>query len=705
MITSENKYKDELLAFSKNFQDKKDKRIILYGTGRKTATLLESLRGFNIIGICDKEPGLVGTKKYGFPVLNQRMAEQQADLLIINTMKGYWQTIYSRIRDWKIPIYFADGSLAEINDTVDTDNSYWDLNISQIQDMISRHKIITFDIFDTLLSRNVCFPADIFELLERKSGVSGFSEMRKQAESQLIHPDIAEIYQFIALHYHISPDMGSGLINLEIETDKESIYPRKDMIDLCRQTMDNHEVYLISDMYYSSERLQRLLSSFGLNIPCSHILSSCDKKKCKADGTLWRYFKEYHGGEKILHVGDDENGDYVQAQKYNVDTLLVYSPLKMNEQSSIKKTIVYNDTPDRSVALGLINHKLFHSPLALAQKKGHVSFEKESELGYCLLGGPVYTFCSWLYENALKDNITNIVFLGRDGYFMKPQFQKYLEEKNIGRNIKLYYLETSRKILWKVMIETEKDIEEALHAIYYDGTFKEVFQSRFDIIIDSDFEEQPYVKGSNEEKRIIRRYKEEIIRKSKQHRKLYLEYIYSLNIDGEFAIVDLSFYGSIQFYLSKILKQKIKGYYWSANLSEANPFSSMQQMSRCYGNDSPDGSASNFIKRALFMEAFFTAPLGTLTGFDEYGNFLYEEEKKNQKNFDIRYEMQEGILQFIHEAAKAEKLYNIRISDEYFWNSIFEVFMDNGFIPSERIKKAFYRDDSLSSSKEYPVWE
>ena len=53
-MDAKNKFDYERAAFENAFADKRDKRIVLYGTGRMTATLLERLEGFNIVGLLDK---------------------------------------------------------------------------------------------------------------------------------------------------------------------------------------------------------------------------------------------------------------------------------------------------------------------------------------------------------------------------------------------------------------------------------------------------------------------------------------------------------------------------------------------------------------------------------------------------------------------------------------------------------------------------
>ena len=71
-MESKSKFDYEVEAFEKAFADKKGKRIVLYGTGRMTATLMERLKGFNIVGVLDKSADLVGSYVFGKEVLDQK---------------------------------------------------------------------------------------------------------------------------------------------------------------------------------------------------------------------------------------------------------------------------------------------------------------------------------------------------------------------------------------------------------------------------------------------------------------------------------------------------------------------------------------------------------------------------------------------------------------------------------------------------------
>jgi len=112
--------------FCKNFMHLKEKRIVLYGTGRLTQRLLPMILGkFNIVGLMDGREELSGKTVYGFPVIGLEEAENIADVIIINTAEIYWQIIYDRIWKSKIPVYYRDGSRADEKAGADEIESFY----------------------------------------------------------------------------------------------------------------------------------------------------------------------------------------------------------------------------------------------------------------------------------------------------------------------------------------------------------------------------------------------------------------------------------------------------------------------------------------------------------------------------------------------------------------------------------------------------
>lgn len=56
------------------------------------------------------------------------------------------------------------------------------VNADKILKKIKNYDIVSFDIFDTLLKRNVKEPTDVFSYMEKKYQIDGFCEKRIEAE-------------------------------------------------------------------------------------------------------------------------------------------------------------------------------------------------------------------------------------------------------------------------------------------------------------------------------------------------------------------------------------------------------------------------------------------------------------------------------------------------------------------------------------------
>lgn len=129
----------------------------------------------------DKDTDNVGKVMFGLPVLDKAGAEEAADLVIINTAETYWDVIYSRIRDMKIPVYYLNGEKAEQKEDDSTENPFRELSFLQMEAETEKAEVISFDFFDTLFVRSVCNPQDIFRLMEKEAGIP-FLQMRDRAK-------------------------------------------------------------------------------------------------------------------------------------------------------------------------------------------------------------------------------------------------------------------------------------------------------------------------------------------------------------------------------------------------------------------------------------------------------------------------------------------------------------------------------------------
>lgn len=459
-MEQKSKYEIEIENFRKIFDDKKNMRIAIYGIGRRTATLLPGITDYNITGLLDRDKNNVGKELCDIKVIPIDNIEEKADLIIINSDPSNYEIIFKRISGKvTIPVYYADGRLACLSDKDKSyeQNEYWKSSYEELKDKIDQADIVSFDIFDTLIMRKIFSPEDVFRLLGEK--IKG--ELKSDCNIAGIRTQVAakcgpfatinEIYEKIKKQIDLTDKNISDIMQLEKKTDMDLCIARKDIAELYEYCIESgKEVYLISDMYYTLQDIKRLLDKCGLSvIDDRHIWISCEKKKDKISGSLWKEYSSVVGkNAKCIHIGDNKIGDIENSTKYGIDSYYVMSGKDMLMNSSLSELAANVNTVSDSICLGLVIANLFNSPFALCSTNGKVSFDDSEIYGYCVYGPLIEKFLIWLYYNSRKDGIDKLLFFARDGYFLEKDYKIVSELLDDGYKQDWCYLPISRRLIY-----------------------------------------------------------------------------------------------------------------------------------------------------------------------------------------------------------------------------------------------------------------
>lgn len=201
--------------------------------------------------------------------------------------------------------------------------------------------------------------------------------------------------------------------------------------------------------------------------------------------------------------------------------------------------------------------------------------DKRYEFGYHKYGNFLYAFSKWLCAQIAISGINKIFFLSRDGYMMKRAFDlvnKY--------SIDTGYLYVSRKSLRVPLFCFVNSYEDSLKYFnwhrfvtlklwleYYGFSEEESVRisNEFDCPLSKSVKFSE-IKSNSVFRQIYKKYKLQIIKKSRYQFECIKMYLSNSGFVGEIAIVDIGWHGSIQFYLEEILSKissavKIRGYY------------------------------------------------------------------------------------------------------------------------------------------------
>ncbi len=694
-MEQKSKFDYEVEAFEKAFADKKDKRIALYGTGRMTATLLERLRGFNIVGVLDKNAELAGSRVYGKEVLDRKKAESAADIIVINTSEAYWSSIYQRIADWQIPVYYRNGELACKKAAGFEDNEYWAKNIDALRKMIAQADVVSFDVFDTLLMRRVSDSMDVFRIVEkslrdRYGDGRDFAQCRKKAAGAGDNATLEEIYDAVQELSGADADFIDCAMRTELAVEKSLVIPRTAVADLCRKALKNKDVYLVSDMYFPRAVIHAFLTNADIDVDEDRIIVSCEHRKSKQDGSLWEYFsKEIVKGRYAIHIGDDPVGDVAEPEKFGIRTYGLWGAYKLVENSYLRDIAACVHSTFESVLLGVLAGRICSDPFCFHKSRGKLVFANERDAGFVLLGPVVHTFCRWLFEQAEKDRIDQLLFFAREGWFVKRFFSEYCDAAGVKPAAELVYLETSRRAVMTASIRSKEDIAE-IAAFPYRGDRNEFFHDRFGIDVpDAD--------------KPVEFYADAILEEAGRERKNYLRYLDTLGIKENCAIVDSQLYGSTQFFLGRMLGRRFRGYYFCVCLDESNRYLSGNIMKGCFCWN--EGTSSSIYKNAPFIESFFTAPNGMMECVNDDGTIRHRADGENQRHFHVREEMAEGIVDYIREVERIRKDTGISYEGSSDWaDKAFAVLMQGAFEPTPRMREGFFYDNGIAGRNESALW-
>ncbi len=202
-------------------------------------------------------------------------------------------------------------------------------------------RLVSFDVWDTVLRRD-CHPDEVklyassmlWRLLQRRNEpldlnavelfkLRRFAEYRA-SDSQYEYSYAAMMREWLSLcGIHSGPvadSLGSQVMEAEILHELAVTRIDPTCLAMLVALPDVRKV-AISDFYFSSEVLKRLLNHHGLSDHFQSIYVSCDFMKTKREGALFDEVltRENILPKDVLHVGDNHKADYEMALKCGMD--------------------------------------------------------------------------------------------------------------------------------------------------------------------------------------------------------------------------------------------------------------------------------------------------------------------------------------------------------------------------------------------------
>jgi HAD superfamily hydrolase (TIGR01549 family) len=270
----------------------------------------------------------------------------------------------------------------------------------EIKKDIDQAKIISFDVFDTLLLRPYLKPTDLFLHIEKIHNLDSFMSNRIKAENsaRLKNPSRQDI-TFDEIYEEID-DLFKPYKQVELDLEMQVLMQNPQMKQIYDYAKSqNKKIIIASDMYLPSSFISKALQKNGF---CDHdkIYISSELGKTKYHATLYQHIIDDLNvcPNEILHIGDNIFSDYQNAKKLGI-CCVHYQQVIAQFLESNSRMQQYLDQAEES-----LGRNIFIAILALRYQKKILNIENQDNyffnLGYEYAGALSYGFARWIYSKA-----------------------------------------------------------------------------------------------------------------------------------------------------------------------------------------------------------------------------------------------------------------------------------------------------------------
>lgn len=437
--------------------------------------------------------------------------------------------------------------------------------MEQVKQMIQKtgkFKVVSFDLFDTLMYRSVPHPDGIFDLVENQYNeihdvkLKKFRSMRKGAEEKArkkAHYTEVNIGQIYAL-LPVSDKIKAECMELEKSLEAETCVPNSCMLEVLNQCRNRgQQVIITTDMYLDRKTIESLLAHIGVKQDMLFI--SSEECATKVSGKLFEIVLKKLGilPEELCHIGDDTRTDIEMPRSYGITAYERIDQRAAVPLYPLKKNTLPSEVQDTFIQ----NH----------MQMKNASDCVPARIGYSVLGPFLYSLCQWIHDGAEADRVAGIAFVAREGYLVKQAYDimypkegtktKYIRlNKNMIRLPGLYLNPSAEQFLASVPYQAEYSWEEIASLLFIEdrSPFEEILNrngcSLKQTVSRMDLGKAPFCK-------VLREVLDEKHARLKEQYQFLLRYLKQNQMAAgeKIYLVNNSMNGSAQKALERILKE------------------------------------------------------------------------------------------------------------------------------------------------------
>ena len=474
-------------------------------------------------------------------------------------------------------------------------------------------KVVSYDLFDTLVTRPFIEPHYLFQLVEQKvrreTGFASFSFMRfrRMAEEAARKERGGKETTLHAIYRHVEQISGLSrvqceqIMEIELEAEKSVLQRREPVF----QTMHFAKrlgkiVNIITDIYLEELQVRELLKAVRID-GFDHLLVSATEDQRKHDGTIYpeylgMIFREYRvtaDGVSVLHIGDNGHADCDMAKLYGIRAHVLpkaIDHLKKSRWNMVFAKNFHKRHVISDVLVGLIANRF---DFALGGANKHTLFGNSLfRAGYAAAGPMLFSFVQWLIRRVRENRHDRVYFLARDGYLLKQIYDRVRLSGAYPDLPESGYLYASRRCAAVPALFTWTDIVDLYHLSFGNRKLGDFIESRFGLpvqqIDQAILKRHGYtVNDVLHQATDVRKHLDlleelapAILANAESERNAFKRYLKDNGIETgreNYCLVDIGYSGSIQRYINRLLGAgaKLAGYYMLTHEAARRNFDGM----------------------------------------------------------------------------------------------------------------------------------
>ena len=302
------------------------------------------------------------------------------------------------------------------------------------------NRLVSFDFFDTLVTRDCNNPEDIFDLIGKHVSDTDFKSKRISAQVLAFNSSLKNTIHLDDIYDHLDhPTYAKDqLCQIELQFELDSSLPISSIVQLYKRCIvdDKTLVAITSDMYLDSTFFLKCLHKHDIPAP-DILLISCevDEKK-RDDAGIYNILLEKAEKSQIsdvIHIGDNSVSDVENALKKNVRGLFFENKF-------------YNGYLDKILfpsqdSIDFLDHSVLKSNSAFSND---IIDSLSVVARYCV---------DTIFAKSQLNDISHILFAARDGYILHALWDKLQFTEKHG--CAAHYFPSSRSASIKCGISPE----------------------------------------------------------------------------------------------------------------------------------------------------------------------------------------------------------------------------------------------------------